>query len=322
MNRKVSAARLSVGSNTILVVGKLAVGLATGSISVLSEAIHSAIDLIAALIALVSVKVSSQPADQVHSYGHGKVENLSAFVEGALVLVAAVYIVYESIMKLRTGHSAPAVGLGILAMGISSVVNWLVSGYLFRVARTEDSMALEADAVHLRSDVWTSLGVFGGLLLVKVTGIAWLDPVVALAVAVMIVKAGWDLCRQALDPLVDARLPQDEEQAIVDLIEQHSAAFVEFHDLRTRRSGSERHVDFHLVVHGNVSLETVHTLCDEIEGAITTEFPQAHVLIHPEPCGLACDLCRGQRKGRRTLKAAPRRVRVRGALVRRLATAN
>lgn len=318
MNTKERAAQISVGSNTLLVILKLVVGVLTGSISVLSEALHSAIDLLAALIALASVRISSRPADDDHRYGHGKVENLSALVEGLLIIVAAVWIVYEAVHKLSLPHEAPATGLGLLVMGASSGINWLVSGYLFRVSKAEDSMALEADAMHLRADVWTSVGVFVGLLLVQFTGLAWLDPVAAILVAGMIVKAGWDLCVQALSPLIDARLPQEEEDEIVQLIEQHSGNFVEFHDLRTRRAGAERHVDFHLVVHGSQQLEVVHRLCDEIEGAIAERFPSASVLIHPEPCPVDCDLCQGERPLRSRMGgSAPRRLRLRGGQMRR-----
>jgi cation diffusion facilitator family transporter len=311
VNQKVYAARMSVGSNVLLVGVKLAAGLMIGSVSVLSEAIHSAIDLAAAFIALFSVRVASRPADAEHSYGHGKIENISALVEGALVLVAAGWIIYEAVHRLANGQEASGVGAGLVVMGLSAAANWLVSGYLFRVARSEDSMALEADAVHLRSDVWTSVGVFGGLLLVRLTGLAWLDPAVALLVAVMITRAGWQLCRQALSPLIDARLPQEEEEEIVRLIQAHEAEFVEFHDLRTRRAGSERHIDFHLVVHGRRSLQEVHGLCDAIEAAIRERFTRAHVLIHPEPCEESCDYCRGARPDRRELQVTPRRFALR-----------
>lgn len=283
MNAKVRAARLSVLSNTLLVVAKLAVGLAIGSVSVISEAVHSAVDLLAAWIALFSVKVSSRPADREHNYGHGKIENLSALVEGALILLAAAWILIESTRKLAAGHGASGVGPGLIVMGLSAGVNWAVSRRLFRVARAEESMALEADALHLRTDVWTSAGVMVGLLGVQLTGLWWLDPVAAMAVAIMIAHAGWDLCRDALSPLVDARLPYEEEQEIVRLIELHRGEFVEYHDLRTRRSGAQRHVDFHLVVPGDRPLEEVHRLCDAIEAAILVRFPTAHVLIHPEP---------------------------------------
>lgn len=283
MDAKVRAARVSVASNVTLVILKLIVGLAVGSVSVISEAIHSGVDLLAALIALFSVRVSSRPADRDHAYGHGKVENLSALVEGALILLAAVWIVVEAVRKLKTGEGADMVVPGILVMGLSALGNWFVSRHLFRVAKAEESMALQADALHLRTDVWTSAGVSGGLLLVQITHLHWLDPVVAMCVACLICKAGWDLCMEALHPLVDARLPAVEEQEIVLLIERYRGQYVNFHDLRTRRAGAVRHVDFHLVVRGDQPLAEVHGLCDQIETAILDRYPTAHVLIHPEP---------------------------------------
>ncbi|HYF95978.1 MAG TPA: cation diffusion facilitator family transporter [Symbiobacteriaceae bacterium] len=283
MDQKVLAARISVASNVLLVVVKLVVGAAIGSVSVMSEAIHSAVDLLAAVIALLSVRVSSRPADRNHAYGHGKVENLSALVEGALIVAAAGWIVVEALGKLRSAETAHMLAPGMAVMVLSAGLNWLVSANLFRVARKHDSMALEADALHLRTDVWTSLGVFVGLGLAQVTGFRWLDPVAALAVAALITRAGLQLCAEALRPLVDARLPADEEAEIIGLIERFRARYVEFHDLRTRRSGAVRHVDFHLVVPGDRPLQEVHQVCDQIEEAIRERYPLAHVLIHPEP---------------------------------------
>jgi len=319
VSKKVRAARISVASNLALVIGKLSVGLSIGSVSVVSEAIHSAVDAVASLIALFSLKVADQPADNDHSYGHGKVENLSALVEGILVLAAAAWVIREAFLVLMVGASAPVVTAGLWIMGINAVVTWFVSGYLFKVAREEESVALAADALNTRADVWTSIAVFTGLLLVKWTGIAWLDPLAALAVAAMIIKAGWSLCAQALMPLIDARLPQEEEDEIIGMIEKHGSDFLEFHDLRTRRAGSERHVDFHLVVHGNRSLEEVHRLCDQIETAIGERFPRAHTLIHPEPCTDHCDYCQGKRLRRiGSVASGPgRRIKTRGVSMRR-----
>lgn len=283
MSRKHQAVRLSVASNTVLVLLKLIAGLFTGSVSILSEAIHSGIDLVAAIIAMLSVRAASQPADAKHRYGHGKIENLSALAEALLIIVAALWIIAEAIQKLRAGHGAPEVSLGLWVMAASVLANWLISGHLIRVAKEEDSMALLADGMHLRTDVWTSLGVFAGLVAVQLTGIAWLDPVAALIVAVMIIKAGWELSWEAIQPLLDAQLPAEEEAAILACIEQHAAGYRSLHDLRTRRSGGERHVDFHLVLPSEAPLAQVHALCDQIERSIQARFPRCAVIIHPEP---------------------------------------
>lgn len=292
MSNKVRAATVSVASNTILVVGKLAVGVITGSVSVTSEAIHSGIDLVAAMIALGSIRAASRPADETHRYGHGKIENLSALIEALLISVAAGWILWQAGHKLLGAQGSPEVGLGLWVMGASAAVNTVVSMYLMRVAKAEDSAALAADAMHLRTDVWTSVGVFVGLVAVRVTGLAWLDPVAAIAVGGMILHAGWELSHEALRPLLDETLPEADEAAIRSIIEKEADHFVEYHDLRTRRSGAERHIDFHLVVHGGWPLEQVHQLCDRIEEAIKARFPRAKVLIHEEPCSENCRVCR------------------------------
>lgn len=285
MSRKHQAVRLSVASNSLLVALKLIAGLVTGSVSILSEAIHSGIDLVAAVIAMFSVRAASLPADEKHRYGHGKIENLSALAEALLIIVAAIWIIGEAVRKLEGGHGAPEVSLGLWVMAASVAANWLISGHLIRVAKEEDSMALHADGMHLRTDVWTSVGVFAGLVAVKLTGIPWLDPVAALLVAGMIIKAGWELSWEAVQPLLDARLPADEEAAILACIEQHAAGYISLHDLRTRRAGGERHVDFHLLFRPEAPLAQVHALCDQIEASIQARFPRCEVIIHPEPAG-------------------------------------
>jgi cation diffusion facilitator family transporter len=281
---KVQVATLSVISNTTLVIGKIVAGLATGSVSILSEAIHSGLDLIAAMIAYFSVKEAGKPADDRHRYGHGKIENISGTVEALLIVVAAIWISYEAIGKLKNGGHVEQIGWGVAIMGVSAVVNIIVSRRLLKVAKATDSVALAADAMHLKTDVYTSFGVMLGLLLIKLTGISLLDPLVALVVALLILKAGWDLTKQAFFPLVDVSLPQEEEEIIIAVIESFSTHYLEFHKLRTRKAGSERHIDLHLVVPKESPVREVHTLCDIIEDEIENRLPSSHVLIHIEPC--------------------------------------
>jgi cation diffusion facilitator family transporter len=281
---KVQVATLSVISNTTLVIGKIVAGLATGSVSILSEAIHSGLDLIAAMIAYFSVKEAGKPADDRHRYGHGKIENISGTVEALLIVVAAIWISYEAIGKLKNGGHVEQIGWGVAIMGVSAVVNIIVSSRLLKVAKATDSVALAADAMHLKTDVYTSFGVMLGLLLIKLTGISLLDPLVALVVALLVLKAGWDLTKQAFFPLVDVSLPQEEEEIIIAVIESFSTHYLEFHKLRTRKAGSERHIDLHLVVPKESPVREVHTLCDIIEDEIENRLPGSHVLIHIEPC--------------------------------------
>ena len=288
---RVSTARLSVFSNSILMVLKLFVGMVTGSVSVVSEALHSGLDLVAALIAFLSVRQAAKPPDETHRYGHGKIENVSGVIEAILIFVAAVWIIVEAIRRLIRGGAVASVGYGIVIMAFSAVVNLVISEILFRVARKTESIALEADALHLRTDVYTSIGVVAGLGLLRVTGLHVLDPLVALGVAALIIKAAWELTMAAFRPLLDAALPKDEESQIIAAIQEHSADFIEFHKLRARRAGAERHVDLHLVVHRDQAVAEVHRLCDEIEAAIRRRFPQTDVLIHMEPCGDDCPRC-------------------------------
>jgi len=291
VKEKTQVATLSVASNTILTFAKVTIGLASGSVSILSEGIHSGIDLLAAFIALFAVRESGKPADSRHAYGHGKIENVSGTIEAALIFVAALMIIVEAIQKAQDiiggvgGHVGDlGLGLGALIMGASAIMNLFVSTKLMRVAKRTDSVALEADALHLRTDVYTSAGVFTGLLLIKITGWAILDPIIALCVALMIIRASFEMTEKAFSPLVDVSLPDEEREIIAKVLLLHAGEFVEFHKLRTRKAGSERHVDLHLVVAKYTSIIDVHELCDLIEQEINLRLHGTHVLIHAEPC--------------------------------------
>lgn len=286
------AARFSVLSNTLLVVAKLVVGLVSGSVSVLSEAIHSGIDLIAAIIAWYSVRESGKPADEDHHYGHGKIENVAGTIEALLIFCAAFYIIYEALHKLKTGVVAiENLGLGAAVMAVSAIANYLVSRHLLNVAAATDSVALEADAMHLRTDVYTSAGVLAGLILIKLTGIVLLDPIVAIVVALMIVKAAWDLTKSAFFHILDVKLPEDEEAVIHDVLQNHREHIIEYHKLRTRKSGHIRHIDMHLVVPRQMTVESGHALSHEISEDIEKSLPYSHVLVHIEPCPGGCERC-------------------------------
>jgi len=291
MDIRVKAAQISVVSNSALVVLKLAMGLFMGSVSVLSEAIHSGLDLVAALIAYLSLKQAAQPADEEHQFGHGKIENISGVIEALLILVAAFWIIFEAGKRLLHGGEVESIGLGIGVMGLASLVNYFVSRYLFRVAKKTDSIALKADALHLSTDVITSLGVMIGLILIKITGMQILDPIVAMLVAGLIIKASYDLTKEAFFPLLDTKLPAEEEKDIINIIRRYQDNFVEYHKLRSRKAGSERHIDLHLVVPFAKPIKEVHLMCDQIEEAIENRFSASHVLIHAEPCNNECNQC-------------------------------
>lgn len=281
---KQRTAWLSVISNTLLVLLKLVVGFYSGAVSIISEAAHSGVDLLAALIAYYAVRKSSQPPDAQHAYGHGKFENLSAAAEAFLIVLAAIWIMYEAVEKLTAGHAPAYLEYGIAIMLVSIGVNYVVATRLMKVAQATGSQALEADAIHLKADIWTSAGVLGGLAVIKVTGFNWLDPAIALVVAVIVLKAGYTMTKKSLNELTDVSLPPEEEELIGNILASHPGV-IAFHRLRTRRSGCMRHIDVHLVLHKDMHLEQAHAVCDEIEAAIRNVFGSCDVVIHLEPYG-------------------------------------
>jgi cation diffusion facilitator family transporter len=292
---KESTARLSVLSNTGLVLMKFIVGTAIGSVSIISEAIHSSMDLIAALIAFFSVRKSAEPPDAQHEFGHGKFEDISGLIEALLIFIAAVLIIWEAAQKLL-GESSDLLNpellmWGIAVMGISALVNWYVSNRLFKVGKQSESIALESDAWHLRTDVYTSLGVFAGLILIRLTGLTILDPLIAIGVAIVIMKAAYDLTRRSIADLIDHSIPAADQQRIQEIICDHASVYAGFHDLKTRRSGPEIFIEFHLVVPGDVTVLQVHDLSDHLESDLKTEFPRANITIHAEPCNEGCTRC-------------------------------
>jgi cation diffusion facilitator family transporter len=288
---KTGAAGLSVLSNTLLILLKLVAGILSGSVSIIAEAIHSGIDLLAALIAFVCLRIAGRPADREHPFGHGKVENVSGTIEAVLIFVAAIFIIYEAINRIIAGASVEYLGIGIAVMAISVVVNIIVSRHLLRIARDSDSIALEADARHLTADVYTSLGVLVGLVVVQVTGLNILDPIIAIGVSIFILRAAYSLTRRAFPPLIDIRLPEDEEALIVSTMSEHMGELVGFHELRTRKAGSERYIELHMIMARDASIERAHSLCDHLEEDIKSRLPHTHVTIHVEPCDMECDTC-------------------------------
>lgn len=292
--RKSNVALLSVISNSTLVIMKLAIGLMIGSVSVISEAIHSGVDLLAAMIALFAVRTSEQPADREHQFGHGKIENISGTVEALLIFLAAGWIIWEAVHKLLHPKPLESVGWGVGVMLVSALANMFVSHMLFKVGRQTDSVALQADAWHLRTDVYTSAGVMSGLALIWLAEVAfpgrhfhWIDPVAAILVALLIVKAAYELTIQSGRDLLDVSLPDDEEQWICDYLEQTSSV-KGFHHLCTRKAGSERFIEFHLLVDPNMSVEESHRITDEITQGIRDQYKGSAVTIHIEPCDGNC----------------------------------
>jgi cation diffusion facilitator family transporter len=281
---KAGAARLSIVSNSALIVLKIVAGALTGSIAIVTEAVHSSIDLLASIVAYLSVRKADEPADESHMYGHAKVEHLAAAVEGMLILVGAGVIIYEAVRRLAEGAEVSSLGIGIAALGVSTVVNLGVSGYLYRQARIHDSPALEGDAAHLRTDAYTSVAVLVGLVLVLVTGVDALDAVTALVVAGAIVYSGIQILSRSSRVLVDEALPEDELDIVRQAIDTHRGSeLVSFHKLRGRRAGSARYIDLHLQFAPGTTLERAHEIAHEIQDTVRSRIHAAEVLVHIEP---------------------------------------
>jgi len=281
-NKTVTA--LSIVSNTLLTLGKIVVGIITMSTAILAEAIHSAVDLVAAIIAFLAVREAARPADKDHPYGHGKYDSLSGMIEGLLIFAAAGYIIFAAIKKLIYGGEIESAGLGFVVMLISAAVNTVVSFALFRTAKKTGSVAVEADAHHLSTDVITSLGVAAAMLVIYFTGWHILDPIIALVVSVIILKAAFGITKKSIGVLLDESLPEGEVAKIEEILETRHPAIVEFHELRTRRSSVTRFVEVHLVSCGDMTVGQAHAIADRVEDDIEETLPGAKVMIHLDPC--------------------------------------
>ncbi len=289
--RKIRAAYVSVGSNSLLVVSKLVVGLLMGSVAIVSEAVHSGMDLLAALLATYAVRKAAHPPDDGHAYGHGKFEDLSGTIEAALIVIAAAIIIIESVRRLIDMEGIDLPLLGVAVMGASAVINWGVSAYLFKVARETESIALEADALHLRTDVYTSLGVMVAMVIIHYTDWYWVDPVVAIGVAVLIAYAAYELTSRTVRDLVDAPLPPEECEAIEGILHEHAGMHIGWDSVRTRRAGSDRHIDLHLHFPPSMPVKEAHEIAHHIQEDIEAALPRSQVLIHLEPCQGECPEC-------------------------------
>jgi cation diffusion facilitator family transporter len=281
---KERAAWLSIVSNSLLIALKIAAGVITGSVAIITEAVHSSVDLVASFIAFFSVRKADEPADESHPYGHEKVENLAAAFEGLLIVLGAAIIIFEAIKKLTETPHVEKLGVGIGVIGFSAVVNLFVSAFLYRRARETDSPALEGDAAHLRTDAVTSIGVLVALALVAITGVNALDPIAALVVAVAIVFSGVRLITRSSRVLVDEALPDEEMHGVAEAIRSVGAPeVIGFHKIRARRGGSRRYVDLHVQFRRGTSLERAHDVSHLLQAAIRDRLGDADVLIHLEP---------------------------------------
>ncbi|MGG2468925.1 cation diffusion facilitator family transporter [Paraclostridium bifermentans] len=282
-DRRIKIAFLSVLSNTTLIFLKIVAGVLSGSVSIISEAIHSGMDLMASIVALLSVKHSVRPADRNHPFGHGKIENISGLFEGVLIFIAAGLIIKEAVKKIFTPAEIEQSYIAIAVMIISALVNFFVSKELYKVAKEEDSMALEADALHLKTDIYTSLGVAIGILLMQITGILMLDSIVAILVALLIIKEAWELSKNAFENLIDVRLSESEELEIKSIIKSHDNEFIDYHKLKTRKSGNIKHIDFHITVNPNCTVKEGHDIITRLKKDMNERLNNTRVTIHLDP---------------------------------------
>lgn len=301
--KKKFAIKLSVMANTILIVIKLIAAFFTGSIGIFSEAIHSGIDLAASVVAYFSIKQAAIPADTDHHYGHGKYEDISGFAEAALISLAALIILNEAVIKLiHLEKFTIKVDVGIAIMILSVVVYIVISQYLFKIAKETDSTALYADARHLQTDIITSLGVLSSLVIIKLTGFSWIDPVVAIGIAALISYMAYKIAKQSINNLVDVALPKDEEEQIRQIVANYFNEIRSIHGFCCRKSGTIRFIDFHLMIPGDITVKQGHMLCDQIEEDINKLFPNTRVTIHVEPCINDCLNCHVQETDNNTCK--------------------
>jgi len=277
-------ALLSIATSLATILLKFGAWYLTGSVSLWSDALESLVNLAAGLVALGALTIAEQPADDRHVYGHDKAEYFSSGVEGALILVAAVSIIWSAAHRLVDPQPLEQLGLGIFVAALAGVANFATARVMLKTARQHDSITIEADAKHLMTDVWTSGGVLGGLLVVMLMP-AWsiLDPIMAIAVGLHIVLTGIDLLKRSADGLMDAALPPNEVQRAEALIRAELPDGASFHALRTRKAGARRFIEFHLLVPGTTSVAESHTLCDRIEGALNAHLSKTSVTIHVEP---------------------------------------
>lgn len=286
INRKKQlTAGASILSNIILTTLKLIVGAISGSMSIISEAIHSLSDFSASVLTFFSVIKSSQPADKDHPYGHGKYEDMAGFIEGILIILAGVFIIYKSSKKIILGEILPAENnLGIAVMLIAVVINIIISSLLFKTAKEGNSISLYADAQHLRADVYSSFGVLLGLILIKYTDYNLLDPIIAILVACFICKTGHKIVKQSVMRLLDYSLPNDEITNLYNTIGNFSNKVkLKDNSLKARQVGPSTDIDFVLVFPSDTSLCQCHQICDEIENQIRNIYPNASISIHSEP---------------------------------------
>jgi len=288
---KTGATKLLIGVVVGLIIVKVITGWLTGSISVLAQAADSLLDLFAGLITFSAIRIAAKPPDAEHPYGHGKVEDIAGVVQGILIFIAGGLIIYSAIARIIAGSSIELTEAGIAVMAVSIVASIFLSRHLMNVSRTTGSVALEANARNIAADVYSASAVLVGLTIVRFTGINIVDSVIAIGVAIYILKVAIDTIRKPVSRLLDETLPPSQQAVIEDCLRNHSREVSGFHALRTRRAGNQSYIDLHLVMAKDISLEQAHQICDRIEAEIQSQLSETSVTIHAEPCDNQCERC-------------------------------
>jgi cation diffusion facilitator family transporter len=299
---KAGATKLLIGVVVGLIIFKVVVSWLTGSISILAQAADSLLDLFAGIITFSAIRIAAKPADAEHPYGHGKVEDIAGIVQGILIFIAGGLIIYSAIGRIIKGSSVEIelAEAGIAVMAVSIVVSIFLSRHLLSVSRTTGSIALEANARNIATDVYSASAVLVGLAIVRFTKLNIIDSILAIGVAIYILKVALDTIRKPISGLLDEKLPPSQQVVIEGCLRKHSREVSGFHALRTRRAGSQSYIDLHLVMAGDISLEQAHQICDQIEVEIRSVLHEASVIIHAEPCDDECEQCSATCSKRRT----------------------
>ena len=298
---KAGATKLLIGVVVGLIVFKVVVGLLTHSISIVAQAADSLLDLFAGIITFSAIRFAAKPADAEHQYGHGKAEDIAGVGQAILIFIAGGLIIYSAIDRIITKHyivEQPEAGIAVMAVSI--VASIFLSRHLSKVARRTGSIALEANARNIATDVYSTSAVLVGLAILRFSGLDIIDPILAIGVAVYILKVAVDTIRKPISGLLDEKLPPSQETVIEDCLGKHSREVSGYHALRTRRAGSQSYIDLHLVMASDISLEQAHQICDRIEVEIKSALSEASIIIHAEPCNNECEQCLAICSKRRT----------------------
>jgi cation diffusion facilitator family transporter len=285
-NPKLQAATVSICGALFLAIIKLIVALLSGSMAVMASAIDSLLDILMSGINLMAIRQAEQPPDQSHPFGHGKFETLATLFQAMVITGSGCWIIYASIIRLSQNNQLKNIDGGIGVLAFSAVVSWLIAHNLSRVAKQTDSSALEADSLHFRMDIYTNFGLMAGLLMVRWFDIHWLDPALSILVASYILREALQLIKRSLIDILDHELPDEIQQQVDQIIKTHQGPLAGYHGLRTRRSGSNKIMDFHLEVCKDMTVAEAHKLTDSLEKRIEQQIPGSNVIIHVEPCNI------------------------------------